>query len=171
MEEIKAIAKAPVYTLRDRRIRAAAVFWFLSGIRIGAFVSMPVSAVDLENLAVYQFPKLGVKTKNKKHATTYLLNIPELVEVVREWDCEVRKVSSDGLWFAHLATETETILSGSQQAGEHRHTRARIDLKSWLNKVGLPYHSPHKFRHGHADFIMPFRGWSVFRYEKGPLSL
>jgi integrase len=154
LEEILAIARAPVYSLRDRRIRAAAVFWFLSGIRIGAFVSMPVSAVDLDNLAVYQFPKLGVRTKNKKHATTYLLNIPELLEVVNDWDREVRRGNPGGLWFANLATETEDILSGSFRAGEHRHTRARKDLTDWLARVGLPYHSPHKFRHGHAVYAI-----------------
>ena len=42
LEEILAITKAPVYTMRDRRIRAAAIFWFLSGIRIGAFVTFGV---------------------------------------------------------------------------------------------------------------------------------
>ena len=28
------------------------------------------------------------------------------------------------------------------------------DLKQWLQKVGLPYHSPHKFRHGHAVYAL-----------------
>ena len=32
--------------------------------------------------------------------------------------------------------------------------RARKDLKEWLKKVGLPYHSPHKFRHGHAVYAL-----------------
>jgi integrase len=154
LEEVRAIAQAPVFTLRDRRIRAAAVFWFLSGIRIGAFVSMPVIAVDLDHSAVYQFPKLGVRTKNKKHSTTYLLNIPDLLEVIRSWDREVRLVNPAGLWFAKLATETEEILTGNHEAGEHRHTRARKDLKVWLDKVSLPYHSPHKFRHGHAVYLI-----------------
>jgi len=27
-------------------------------------------------------------------------------------------------------------------------------LKRWLSKVGLPYHSPHKFRHGHAVYAL-----------------
>ena len=25
-------------------------------------------------------------------------------------------------------------------------------LRAWLDKVGLPYHSPHKFRHGHIQY-------------------
>ena len=152
LDEIHAIARAPVYSPRDRRIRAAAVFWFLSGIRIGAFVSMPVSAVDLENLAVFQFPKLGVRTKNQKHATTYLLNIPELLDVVKDWDREVRQNDIEAQWFANLSPETGEILPGTFEAGEHRDSRARKDLSDWLARVGLPYHSPHKFRHGHAVY-------------------
>jgi integrase len=27
-------------------------------------------------------------------------------------------------------------------------------LKEWLNRVNLPYHSPHKFRHGHAVYAL-----------------
>ena len=37
-------------------------------------------------------------------------------------------------------------------AGEHRASIATRDLKLWLKKVGLPYHSPHKFRHGNAVY-------------------
>jgi integrase len=155
LEEIQAIAKAPVYTLRDRRIRAAAVFWFLSGIRIGAFVTLPIIAVDLDNLAIKQWPKLGVRTKIKKQATTYLLDIPELLQIVKEWDQEVRSnVPSNGLWFVHISPENGDIEPYSQSPGEHRHTRARKDLREWLKKVNLPYHSPHKFRHGFAVYAI-----------------
>jgi integrase len=54
LEEIRAIAIAPVFTLRDKRIRAAAIFWFLSGVRVGAFVTLPLVAVDLDNLKINQ---------------------------------------------------------------------------------------------------------------------
>ena len=70
----------------------ALVFWFLSGIRIGAFVSLPLAAIDIDNLKIKQWPKLGVRTKFKKHATTFLLNIPELPGVVLGWDQEVRSI-------------------------------------------------------------------------------
>ena len=29
-----------------------------------------------------------------------------------------------------------------------------MDLKEWMLKVGLPYHSPHKFRHGFAVYAL-----------------
>ena len=36
--------------------------------------------------------------------------------------------------------------------GEHRDRLARRNIKAWLDNVGLPYHSPHKFRHGHIHY-------------------
>jgi len=48
------IAYVPVFMIRDKRLQAAAVFWFLSGIRVGAFVSLPIKAVDIENLTIKQ---------------------------------------------------------------------------------------------------------------------
>lgn len=153
IEEIRAIAKAKVTTLGERRIRASAVFWFLSGIRIGAFVSLPLSAVDLDNLSVKQWPKLGVRTKFKKRATTFLLNISDLLEVVKDWDKEVRDIcGDDGLWFAQVSPDTCKIIPGAVVAGEFRASIATRDLKQWMKKVDLPYHSPHKFRHGNAVY-------------------
>jgi len=153
IDEIRAISCAPVQTLRDRRIRASAVFWWLSGIRVGAFVSLPVSAVDLASLTVRQWPKLGVKTKFKKHATTFLLDIPDLIEVVKDWDKEVRAAQSF-FWFASVSPETGLINSTISSVGVHRNIRAAKDLRAWLDRVGLPYHSPHKFRHGHAVYAL-----------------
>ncbi len=127
------------------------MFWFLSGIRVGAFVTLPISAVDIQARQVRQWPKLGVHTKFGKHSTTYMLNIPELLLVVKEWDVLVRRRLPDGgYWFAQLSTIDGDIEPQFQNVGNHRDVRARKDLKRWLNKVGLPYHSPHKFRHGFA---------------------
>jgi len=153
IDEIRAIASAPVKTIRDRRIRASAVFWWLSGIRVGAFVTLPVLAVDLEHLTIKQFPSLGVKTKFKKQAITFLFDIPDLLAVVRDWDNEIRAAGSR-FWFASVSPETGLIDPGVSEVGRHRNIRARKDLRLWLARVGLPYHSPHKFRHGHAVFAI-----------------
>jgi integrase len=153
IEEVRVIAAAPVVTIRERRIRAAAVFWYLSGIRIGAFVSLPTIAVDLHRLSVKQFPRLGVRTKFKKHATTFLLNIPDLLAIVREWDAEVRAAGSR-FWFAACNPDTGKIDPSISAVGKHRDGRARLDLRDWLSRVGLPYYSPHAFRHGHAVYTL-----------------
>lgn len=153
LDEIKAIAAAPVTTLRDKRTRAAAVFWFLSGIRIGAFVTLPIKAINISKRTVMQWPSLGVHTKFTKKATTYLLDIPELIAIIEEWDCLVReKLPEDAYWFAALSPETGDFDATINEVGNHRSSRATKDLKDWLSRVDLPYHSPHKFRHGHAVY-------------------
>lgn len=152
LDYVRTLANSPVKTLREERIRAASVFWFLSGIRIGAFVSLPLEAIDIKGLEVKQWPSLGVKTKFKKHATTYLLNISDLLGVVSSWDRFIRsKLNANALWFCPVDPETQQPVEGTPESiGLERHTRARKDLKDWTERLGVEYFSPHKFRHGHA---------------------
>jgi integrase len=152
-EEIIAIAGAPAISIMERRIRAAAVFLYLSGMRISAFVSLPLKAVDIGNRKVFQYPSMGVRTKNGKYGITYLWDIPELLKVVQEWDNEVRpQLSPEGFWFTPLLPENGDLDRNCITIGEHRENLARRNLKEWLERVGLPYHSPHKFRHGHIHY-------------------
>lgn len=153
LDEIMSMAAKPANTLWERRARAAAVFLYLSGMRIGAFVSLPMLAVDIQNRKVIQYPSLGVRTKNRKYGITNLLNIPELLQVVQEWDDEIRpQLPPNGFWFAPLSPETGLIDPNAVSVGEHRSTLARRNIAAWLELVGLPYHSPHKFRHGHIHY-------------------
>ena len=154
-EEICNIAQAQANLLWEMRIRAAAVFMFLSGIRVGALVSLPLETVDLDSRTVKQWPSLGVRTKFGKHATTYLLDIPELNSVIEEWDQLVRSaVPEDGYWFAPFNTLEGGFDTEVDIIGQYRHVRVRKDLKRWLERVGLPYRSPHQFRHGHAVYAL-----------------
>lgn len=156
LDYVRTLANSPVRTLREERIRAACVFWFLSGIRVGAFVSLPIEAIDIGALEVKQWPSLGVKTKFKKHATTFLLNIPDLLEVVSSWDHVVRpKLDTEALWFCPIDPETQQLVQGTNKdIGRERHTRARKDLQDWTKRIGIEYFSPHKFRHGHAVYAL-----------------
>ncbi len=91
--------------------------------------------------------------KNRKYGVTYLLDIPELLKVVQEWDSEIRAVlPPNGLWFAPLSPETGKIDPSIVSIGEHRSTLARRNIKAWIESKGLLYHSPHKFRHGHIHY-------------------
>ncbi len=153
LEEIITLANTKVDSLIEERIRAAAVFLFLSGMRIGAFVSLPLKAVDVNDRRVIQDPRLGVRTKNSKYGITYLLDIPELLQVVQDWDDKVRSIlSEDGFWFAPFSPDTCDIDATAFEVGIHRESIAWKNLKAWLEKNKLPYHSPHKFRHGHIQF-------------------
>jgi len=155
IEEVRAIAEAPVYSMRDRRIQAAAVLWFLSGIRVGAFVTLPLKSVNLQKNEIYQWPAYGVHTKFGKKGTTYLLNIPDLLAVVKNWDNEVRnQLPESAYWFAPLSTVTGDLDPGINEVGSTRISRAYKDFKDWTSRVGLPFHSPHKFRHGYAVYCI-----------------
>jgi len=55
---------------------------------------------------------------------------------------------------AQLSPDTGEIIPGGSEPGEFRSSIATRDLKEWLKKVGLPYHSPHKFRHGNALYSL-----------------
>jgi len=153
LEEVLKIASCPARSIQARRAQAGMVFLYLSGMRIGAFVSLPIQAVDISNRCVLQFPDLGVRTKNSKAAKTFLLDIPELLQVVKDWDNEVRAVLPDnGFWFAPLSPQTGQIDIHALEVGEHRHSKARKDFKLWMAQEKLKYHSPHKFRHGHIHY-------------------
>jgi len=153
-EEAFQIARLPAKTLIEKRIRAGACFLYLSGMRVSAFTSMPIKAVDLEKLEIRQSPSLGMLTKNRKSATTYLLELEEIMRVVREWDAFVRTLlSGEEYWFAPLSPITGEIDSTPRKANENRSTLFRKNLRAWLEKNHVTAHSPHNFRRGHTNFL------------------
>ena len=124
--------------------------------RIGAFVTLPLDCVDLDRLTVMQLPARGVHTKNSKAAKTYLLNIPELLQVVRDWDAEIRPVlPADAYWYAHLDHFGE--LTTERPKSKDR-LMIRSDFREKLAQLcalaGVPYRSPHKLRHGFAVYAL-----------------
>jgi integrase len=142
-----------VTTLLEKRTRAFAVLLWLSGARLTAATTLPICAVDIDGLLIRQWPELGTKTKYGKKATTYLFNIPELITILKDWDDLVRPIlSSSAPWFVHLSPVTGEIDRNRIKKTANRGAGFRKDLQMWLSKVNLPYHSPHKFRHGHAVY-------------------
>ncbi len=104
VEEVRQLLSVPADSLLTRRDQAAVAFLFISGARIGAFVTMTTRCVDVEHRRVRQWPDLGVVTKNRKAATTYFLDVPDLLEVVGQWDALVRSRSSENdLWYPILS--------------------------------------------------------------------
>lgn len=134
-------------------VQAAAAMLFLSGMRAGAFVTMPIMAVDLNKMSLTQSPQLGVHTKNGKSETTYILPIPELLKVVSEWDEYVRSIlSPKSPWYAPVTNHWSEMHLEEKQPGKNRqHTLIRR-LERLCQIVGLPYMNPHLFRHGHAVY-------------------
>lgn len=133
--------------------QAAAAMLFLSGMRSGAFTTMPIMAVDLKNRSIEQNPSLGMRTKNSKSAITYLYPIPELLKVVNEWDEFVRSILPlDAPWYAPVNNHWSAMSLSDKKPGKNREQTLIRRLKRLCQIVGLPYMHPHLFRHGHAVY-------------------
>jgi integrase len=148
----------PKDTLRYQRDQAALAFLFLSGMRIGAFVTLPVCCVDLKKRRVAQLPKFFVQTKNTKAAITFLLPIPELLGVVTRWDEYIRNLAESEMlsWYTKLdgtgmridtkdAVTEDRIVTGRRMAFSQ-------GMRELCEMAGVKYRSPHKLRHGHGVY-------------------
>jgi site-specific recombinase XerD len=144
------IAQGDLAMLRDR---AAAAMLFLSGARAAAFTTLPIQAIRLQDQCIDQFPSLGVRTKKHLSATTYLLQLSELLKVVSEWDTIVRsELPSISPWFAVIESSWGEQKLSNQAPGENRAGALDKRLKRLYALADLPYRSAHKFRHGHAVY-------------------
>ena len=95
----------------------------------------------------------GVETKNNKSATTYLLDILELLTVVEQWDTFVRaQLPTTAMWYAPTISRWGVETLSSDRPGANRNLAIRKRMHHLFDLAGLPYKSPHKFRHGHAVF-------------------
>jgi len=158
LEDVRKITSLKPESLRERRDIAAFAFLTLSGMRIGAFVTLPLSCVNIEARKVKQLPEMGVQTKNSKAAVTFLLPIADLLLIVTEWDSYMRSFKRDDLnWYPALVKfgnySGEGItpgLLGEKYTG--RKTAFVQGLKELCNRANVSYKSPHKIRHGHGVY-------------------
>jgi integrase len=132
---------------------AMAARLFLTGERASAAVTSPISAIDFDKLALKQWPELGVKTKNSKRATTFLINIPEILEVARSWDKYVRaNLPPEAPWYASINSQWGEQTLTADPPGSNRNIALNKRLRRLFAQAGLPFNSAHKFRHGHAAY-------------------
>ncbi len=113
------------------------------------------AAVDLPSRTIKQWPTLGVATKNGKSATTYLLDIPELLRVVETWDAIVRaQLPSTAIWYAPVVSRWGEQVLSVDLPGANRDQAVAKRTRHLFETAGLPEQSPHKFRHGHAVYAL-----------------
>lgn len=154
LEEVHKLLDVEGRLMSQRRAKAAAALLFLSGMRVGALVTLPIRALDLEAGKVKQWPSLGVETKGGKAATTHLLSdLPKLWAEVRAWDEFVRGNLPDTLyWFARLDRQGRLDTRALESSSRARRQIAARGLKGLCDEAGIKYKSPHKMRHGHAIY-------------------
>ena len=154
-DEISRLMEVPVpkddlCLLRDK---AAAARLYLTGERISALTTSPILALDLPDRCVRQWPELGVHTKFGKKATTFLLPVPQLMDVVSEWDELVRaNLPHNYPWYAPIEQQWGDQSFSKEPPGKNRHQALEKRLHILFGLAGLPFKSAHKFRHGHAVF-------------------
>ena len=137
------------------RDKAAAALLFLSGMRVGAFATLPIEAVDLSNQKIRQWTELGVHTKGQKSATTILLNIPELLAVAKSWDTIIREqLPPTAMWYTPIISCWGEQNLSPEKPGKNRIVAVGRRMRLLFRRAGLPYKSPHKFRHGHAVYCL-----------------
>ena len=153
LDHVLAVASVAVETLREQRGKMAVCLLFLSGMRADALASIPIACVDLPRRTLYQLPEQGVRTKNRKAAITYLLEIPELLEVVFHWErvLQAARLPANALWYSNLATDGMSLIP-TYTAAEERHHIIADDVRLICDRADVPYLSPHKVRHGHAVY-------------------
>ena len=136
-----------------RRDQAAAAFLFLSGARASAFCTLTLDCVNIVERTVKQFPTLGVRTKNRKSAVTRLLEIPDLLEIVAEWDTFIRQhLPVTAPWYPVIDISLGEQRLTARQPGRFRSNSLGKSIRRLFQRAGLPPMSPHKFRHGHAVY-------------------
>lgn len=136
------------------RDQAMACMLFLSGARASAAVTLPIKAVHLNETNPYiqqLWDEWKVRTKNKQSATTYLHKISNLLDIAYGWDEFVRaNFPEDHLWYAPIdqkwGEQTVNILTPGYCRDDA--LRKRLTILSGI--AGIPYKSPHQYRHGYA---------------------
>lgn len=157
LEQVRAVVNAmPRETVVDRRNRALIAFTILTGIRDRAAVSLSLRNADIgRNPPVVMQDPNTVETKFAKGITTYFFPLgDDLKAIVLDWISELRNV--------HLFAPTDPLFPRTSVAvGEGGEFEATgIDRAHWCDaspvryifrrafvRAGLPYYSPHTFRH------------------------
>ena len=149
LDDVLKIAAVATETLLEERGKVAVCMGFLSGMRADALATLPIYCVDLDARTIDQLPEAGVRTKNRKAAITYLLEIPELLDVCKQWDRRVQTLPREALWYSTLTTDGMN-LKATTKAYQGRNNVIECDVRLICERAGVPYQSPHKLRHGHV---------------------
>jgi integrase len=157
LDDVRRLVMLPVSEtdLATRRDQAAAAMLFLSGMRAGAFSTLTLECVDLPSRTIKQWASLGVKTKNSKSASTFMLDIPELIAIVINWDVFIRaQLPVTAIWYTPIVNQWGEQTLSLDPPGANRNAALAKRLRKLFLVAGMPYRSPHKFRHGHAVFAL-----------------
>jgi integrase len=151
---LRVVENMPATTLIAKRNRALVALIAITGIRDGAVISLRLKHFDPALNLITQNPQ-EVKTKFSKHIHTYLLPLDDgLKTIVLDWANLLRTEllwGSDDPLFPKTAMTLDSdncfIANGLLREFWTSATPVRDIFKAAFQNVGLPYYSPHTFRH------------------------
>ena len=75
----------------------------------------------MDLLSLVNWPALSVLTKNRKFATTYLLDIPARLAVVEQWDHLARaQLPPEAMWYTPAIMRWDAVAFSPSRAGAGR---------------------------------------------------
>lgn len=185
LDQIKhVILSMPLETETQRRDRAMIAFMVLTGIRVGALISLKIKHVHLERNLVVQNPK-EVNTKFSKQINTFFFPVGEDIRViVVDWINELntqKLYDSSGPLFPRTELKRDGnnsfVSGGLEPLHWQSSTGVRKILEKAFQEAGLSYYNPHSFRHtlvelGERICKTPedFKAWSQNLGHESPLT-
>jgi integrase/recombinase XerD len=159
LEEVKKVIESIKGTTEvEMRDRALLSLMFLTGARISAILSLPISSFDREKLTIEQNPKNGVKTKFSKRFVSSLIpfSYKEPLGYFLDWIDYLQSKKGfgpkDPIFPATKTGMNEKNL-GYFSTGEvgqvfwESNSSARKIFEKRFVQAGVPYYHPHTFRH------------------------
>jgi integrase/recombinase XerD len=151
---MRVVENMPTDTIIEKRNRALVAFIAVTGIRDGAVISLRLKHFDPARNLVTQNPN-EVKTKFSKHIHTYLLPLDDgLKTTFLDWANLLRTEllwGNDDPLFPKTAMTLDSdncfIANGLLREFWTSATPVREVFKTAFQSAGLPYYSPHTFRH------------------------
>lgn len=151
---LRVVKNMPADTIIEKRNRALVAFLAVTGIRDGAVISLRLKHFDPARNLVTQNPN-EVKTKFSKQILTYLLPLDDgMKTIVLDW---VNLLRNELLWgnddplFPKTAMTLDSdncfVTNGLLREFWTSATPVRDVFKAAFQGAGLPYYSPHAFRH------------------------
>ena len=138
----------------DLRDRAAIAFLLSTGIRVDAFISLPISVIDEETLLFDQAPGDGVRTKFGKLLLGKVHNFNEhMTSAIKEWLTVYRGLGAaeNAPFFPQGKTKTEELAYSIQEEVSFQPYQATGGMREMLKrrcaKAGIKNIAPHDFRH------------------------
>lgn len=157
LQQVKMLCSFQVRNEIDQRDRALIAFTALTGMRDQAVVTVPVGCFDIDQLVVDQNPNRGVETKFSKSIVTTLFRVDEtLISYISDWYRFLIDQKKFGIDDPLFPTTEVGLIADDHHAFEAKGLSRsfwadagpmRKIFKARSKETGVPYFSPHKFRH------------------------